>query len=632
MVVPFSKSDATSVKCQRHQKLNGNTFAGASVGTRKSDAVVGDRPSFCNGRIAKLSDVEATSLETTFTGKEIWNAVCGCGSEKAPGPDGTGEISRGCNASFVTLIPKVSDPIELGDYRPNSLIGFYYKIIAKLLAERIKVVVGKLVGGVQNAFVKGRYILDGVLIAKETVGYIKKARKKCLLFKVDFKKAYDSLNWDFLLEVLKLMGFGSKWCELPGDPLSSLFIILATEGLNVIMQDTMDKGLYMGVGVGELPLTYLGLPVGVSMRRESAWRPVVEKFKKRLTEWKAKTMSFGGRLTLVKSVLGSVPLVVRSIHGADGGIGAGTSFWDDMWAGEHKLRNRFPRIYYLEGCKDAKIIDRGRWVDGEWKWVWRWTREPRGRGEGELKELESILHNIIIDSSCRDTWKWSLAENGIFFVKVLPALVDEKYLDTGGNGNTMLLNKIVPKKINVFVWSALRGRLPVRVELDKKGIDIPNILCLMCDETVDTIDHALVLCNKSMRIWSNFFEWWDYGFADSFTTTDMLRHEGGNLVSSNIKVLWEAVMWITGYFIWRNRNSCVFGKKVKTVGNVVQEIKVRSYEWINTRSSKRHLGWEEWLMCPRLCGASSRTGGGTKVQFGLRRVPVELMQAPELKC
>ena len=99
-----------------------------------------------------------------------------CGSDKAPGPDGfnfrfikkfwdiikgdlvsavqwwfwrTGEISRGCIASFVTLIPKVSDPIGLGDYRPISLIGFYYKIIVKLLAERIKVFVGKLVGEVQ---------------------------------------------------------------------------------------------------------------------------------------------------------------------------------------------------------------------------------------------------------------------------------------------------------------------------------------------------------------------------------------------------------------------------------------------------------------------------------------------------
>ncbi|GKB70723.1 hypothetical protein Tco_0932135 [Tanacetum coccineum] len=174
----------------------------------------------------------------------------------------------------------------------------------------------------------------------------------------------------------------------------------------------------MKCSMGELPLTYLGLPVGVSMRRESAWRPVVEKFKKRVDHdalWCR---------------------VVRSIHGADGGMGGG------------------------EGARKVEDgADRGRWVDGEWKWVWGWTREPRRRGEGELEELESTLHNIIIDSSCRDTWKWSLAENGIFSVRVLSALVDEKNLDNGGDGKTTLLNKIVSKKINVFVWRALCGRL-----------------------------------------------------------------------------------------------------------------------------------------------------------------------------
>lgn len=68
------------------------------------------------------------------------------------------EISHGCNASFVTVIPKVTDPIGLGHFRPISLIWWLYKIIAKLLAERLKKVVGKVVGDVQNAFIEGRYI------------------------------------------------------------------------------------------------------------------------------------------------------------------------------------------------------------------------------------------------------------------------------------------------------------------------------------------------------------------------------------------------------------------------------------------------------------------------------------------
>ncbi|GJY58899.1 hypothetical protein Tco_0458791 [Tanacetum coccineum] len=88
------------------------------------------------------------------------------------------EISRGCNATFVTLIPKVADPIGLGDFCPISLIGCYYKIIAKMLVVSIKKVTGKLVGDVQNAFIKDIFILDGILIANESMEYLKKNRQK----------------------------------------------------------------------------------------------------------------------------------------------------------------------------------------------------------------------------------------------------------------------------------------------------------------------------------------------------------------------------------------------------------------------------------------------------------------------
>ncbi|GKD99776.1 putative RNA-directed DNA polymerase, eukaryota, partial [Tanacetum coccineum] len=197
------------------------------------------RPIFCCDRVEKISVDDAGLVEKEFTEEEILEAVRGCGGDKAPGPDGFNfkyirkfwdilktdlvsaikwfgdnmEISRGCNSSFVTIIPKVTDPIGLGDFRPISLIGCYYKIIAKVLAERIKKVVGKVVGDVQNAFIKGRYILDGALIANEVVGHMRKMKSKGLIFKVDFEKAYDNLNRRFLSDIMKKMGFGNKWCK-----------------------------------------------------------------------------------------------------------------------------------------------------------------------------------------------------------------------------------------------------------------------------------------------------------------------------------------------------------------------------------------------------------------------------------
>lgn len=119
--------------------------------------------------------------------EEVKRAVWDCGNEKAPGPDGFsfafikkcwdnikddvmafvkhferfGRIGKGCNSSFITLVPKVKDPLHLGDFRPISLIGCMYKIIAKSLANRLKQVVGLNIDEVQTAFVEGRSILDG---------------------------------------------------------------------------------------------------------------------------------------------------------------------------------------------------------------------------------------------------------------------------------------------------------------------------------------------------------------------------------------------------------------------------------------------------------------------------------------
>ncbi|GKC38993.1 kinase-like domain, beta-lactamase/transpeptidase-like protein [Tanacetum coccineum] len=75
-------------------------------------------------------------------------------------------------------------------------------------------------------------------------------------------------------------------------------------GIGVTERELSEMASWMGCGVGDYPFTYLGLPIDENMRRINAWNLVVEKFKSRLDNWKAKTMLFGGRLTLVKTVLG----------------------------------------------------------------------------------------------------------------------------------------------------------------------------------------------------------------------------------------------------------------------------------------------------------------------------------------
>ncbi|GKA78597.1 reverse transcriptase domain, reverse transcriptase zinc-binding domain protein [Tanacetum coccineum] len=275
-----------------------------------------------------------------------------------------------------------------------------------------------------------------------------------------------------------------------GDSLSPFLYILAAEGLNAMVSEAVEKGIFrendkslmcilkcfkevsglkvnynkskiygigvnmeekanwMECGIGEFPFTYLGLLIGENLRRVKAWIPVVEKFKKRLADWKAKTMSFRGRLTLVKLVLveawgrvglwaGGVMGVWRDIMkiseeidevGLDftsswGGVlgdGRDIMFWVDRWVDNRRLCDRFPRLYHLDRRKASSVSEKGSWVNEVWCWEW-------------------------------DKWRWSLREDGEFKVKDLSRMVEDKILNVDSGAQETSWNKLVPKKVNVFV-------------------------------------------------------------------------------------------------------------------------------------------------------------------------------------
>jgi hypothetical protein len=165
--------------------------------------------------------VEGSGLIKPFSEFEVKAAVWECDSYKSPGPDGVnfrfikeswedikgdvmrfisdfhqnGKLTRGINSTFIALIPKVDSPQRVQDFRPIALVGCMYKILSKLLANRLRMIIGRVVSETQTTFMKGRQILDGILIANEVVDEAKKNNKELMLFKVDFEKAYDSVDW-----------------------------------------------------------------------------------------------------------------------------------------------------------------------------------------------------------------------------------------------------------------------------------------------------------------------------------------------------------------------------------------------------------------------------------------------------
>lgn len=99
-----------------------------------------------------------------------------------------GKLTRGINTTFIALIPEFDSPQGLNDFRPISLVGCLYKMLSKVLANRLRAVMGSVISETQTAFVKDRQILDGIPIANEVVDEARKSKKELMLFKVDFEK------------------------------------------------------------------------------------------------------------------------------------------------------------------------------------------------------------------------------------------------------------------------------------------------------------------------------------------------------------------------------------------------------------------------------------------------------------
>ncbi|GJV16573.1 RNA-directed DNA polymerase, eukaryota, reverse transcriptase zinc-binding domain protein [Tanacetum coccineum] len=298
---------------------------------------------------------QMVDLDSDVSREEVKRAVWDCGTDKSSGPDG-----------FT--------------FGPISLIGSLYKIITKILANRLVSVIGSIVHEVQSAFVVERQIMDGSFILNEIIQWSSRKKKQAIIFKVDFEKAYDSVRWDFLDDVLNKFGFGNKWrgwiqnclksskgsvlingsptAEFQfhkglkqGDPLSPFLFILIMETLHLSFQRVVDTGMFSGINISNsssglkinmskskllgahvddykvmqaanklgclvlrTPFLYLGTKVGGHMSRVEAWQEVIDKVKSRLSRWKLKALSIGGRFTLLKSVLGSIPIYHMSIY------------------------------------------------------------------------------------------------------------------------------------------------------------------------------------------------------------------------------------------------------------------------------------------------------------------------------
>lgn len=242
-------------------------------------------------------------LTEPITEMEVKKAVFAMNPDKTPGPDGmsaafyrqhweaikTGVFScvqnffennyldPRLNETHICLIPKIENPLTIKDYRPISLANVVYKIISKILAERLKPWLNSIIIENQSAFIPGRLITDNVLIAHELMHSLntKNLKNKFMAVKLDIAKAFDKVEWRFVDAVMEKMGFCQQWRQWimtcittvsysvlingeqskiikpqrgirQGDPISPYLYIICTEGLSRLIKQNIKKQMIHG--------------------------------------------------------------------------------------------------------------------------------------------------------------------------------------------------------------------------------------------------------------------------------------------------------------------------------------------------------------------------------------------------
>lgn len=414
-------------------------------------------------------------------------------------------------------------------------------------------------------------------------------------------------------------------------------------GINCVESELHRWSRLLGCMVDVFPFTYLGVPVGANMNLKKHWKPVVEKFHSKLSSWKAKTLSMGGRLTLVKAVLGSIPTYYLSLFKALAGI------LENLEA----IRRRF----FWGGGEDKKKIHWVAWdkviadkKDGGLgvgslkaqnvallsKWWWRLKNGDQALWADIVRGIHNISNTpllVLSNQPHSGVWKNAskaildlsknhidpnsiitversstraeerlvcpLAADGRFTVKITRRFLDSFFAP--GDGLFFRWIRLVPLKVLCFAWKAVRGRLPVADNLLARGINVQNCLCKLCGLETESTNHLLVKCSfaKGIRFW--IFRWCGLPHTDFDNVNSLLDFaaQWGNCPKK--KKILVAICYTLLWCIWKARNSKIFNNLQQSAAVIADDVISLSFFWIINRCNRSwgfKPSWANWLCSP----------------------------------
>ncbi|GJZ60788.1 RNA-directed DNA polymerase, eukaryota, reverse transcriptase zinc-binding domain protein [Tanacetum coccineum] len=341
-------------------------------------------------------------------------------------------------------------------------------------------------------------------------------------------------------------------------------------GIEVNEDKVYNMASNAGCITGNIPFNYLGLPIGSNMKSIASWKMLIDRFRLRLSTWKASLLSIEGRLTLIKYVLGSLGIYYLSIFRASESVLndleriRSNFFWGGnqdgkkmAWVKWSIILNSYDNIGLNIGSLKSfnlALLQKWRWrlftsLNDLWVKVVKAFHGHEGGFDNNgcsfkgtwanIVGSSNFLHSkgiILNNSFCfnagcgtrirfwkdiwvgeaplsisEDTCVWNLGSNGTFTVKDARNIIDQKTLPSTS------WDKIIPRKVNIFMWRLLLDRLPHMLNISLRGMDIPAISCSSCNANVESTNHIFFECIIASDLWKLMYRWCEFPFVQALS-------------------------------------------------------------------------------------------------------------------
>ncbi|GKE94974.1 RNA-directed DNA polymerase, eukaryota, partial [Tanacetum coccineum] len=242
-----------------------------------------------------------------------------------------------------------------------------------------------------------------------------------------------------------------------------------------------------------------------------------------------------------------------------------------------------PRVYALENKKHIIVAEK----ISEATLIASFHRTPRGGVEEDQF------------SNSNDRWVWLLDPSGEYSVSSARTYIDNLLLPTVGSPTRWA--KVVPIKINIFAWKVCFDKLPTRLNLSLRGIDIPSIVCPNCSLARESCSHLFFSCSMARLPWRKVARWWDFDIPEfsSYSYEEWITWFKSIRIPKAVMDVLEGVFYVMWWVIWKFRSQVLFGNSRPRLDLLFDEIVLLSFTWCSNRC-KNNIDWFSWMKYPRL--------------------------------